>query len=81
MDSGIEPPPTIHVVSRFGDVFTARLRRSEIVETRQRPGVLSVKAGGVVTMPGRYDPPPRAPKILKANPNEVLNARIVRYVL
>jgi hypothetical protein len=29
----------------------------------------------------QYDPPPRAPEILKASPNEVLNARMLRYVI
>ena len=55
MEKGIEPPPTIRVVSRFGDIFTARLRRDEIVAVRQRPGVASIKASGVVTMPGKYE--------------------------
>ena len=55
MDAGIEPPPSIHIVSRFGDIFTARLRRDEIVVVRQRPGVRSLKAGSLVTMPGRYE--------------------------
>src|SRR6185295_218289 len=55
MDRGIEPPPTIRIVARFGDICTARLRRQDIVATRQRPGVLSLKSSSLVTMPGRNE--------------------------
>ena len=55
MDKGIEPPPTIRIVSRFGDICTARVRRDEIVAIRQRPGVISLKAASLVTMPGRNE--------------------------
>lgn len=55
MDKGIEPPPTIRIVARFGDICTARLRRQEIVATRQRPGVISLKSSSLVTMPGRHE--------------------------
>jgi len=55
MEKGIEPPPTIRIVGRFGDIFTARLPRGEIVAIRQRPGVISLKASGLVTMPGRFE--------------------------
>ncbi len=52
---GAEPPPTVRVVSQFGDIFTARMRRGDIVSTRQSPGVLSLKAGSIVTLPPPVD--------------------------
>ena len=51
MAPGAEPPPTIRIVSQFGDILTARMRRGDIVATRQSPGVLSLKAGSIVTLP------------------------------
>jgi hypothetical protein len=51
MAPGVEPPPLVRIVSRFGDVYTARLRRGDIVAVRQSPGVVSVKASTPVTLP------------------------------
>ena len=51
MAPGVEPPPLVRIVSRFGDVYTARLRRGDIVAVRQSPGVVSVKASSPVTLP------------------------------
>jgi subtilisin family serine protease len=51
LQEGAEPPPNLRIVSRFGDVATARLRRGEIVSTRNAPGVASLKASGHVAMP------------------------------
>jgi len=48
---GAEPPPNVRVVSSFGDIFTARVRRGDIVPIRQSPGILSLKAGSIVTPP------------------------------
>jgi hypothetical protein len=48
---GAEPPPNVRVVSRFDDICTARLRRGDIITTRQSPGVVSLKAGDIVTPP------------------------------
>jgi len=47
---------SIRIVSRFGDIFTGRMRRSEIVAIRNRPGVISLKSGEPVTPPGIFDP-------------------------
>jgi subtilisin family serine protease len=51
MDKGLEPPPPARVVARFDDVFTARIRRGDIVALRQSPGVISVKASTAVSAP------------------------------
>ncbi len=55
LDKGIEPPPNVRVVARFDDICTARMVRGEIVATRQRPGVVSLKSGSLVTPPGRFE--------------------------
>ena len=41
----------MRVVARFDDIFTARVRRGDIVLIRQSPGVLSMKASSIVTLP------------------------------
>jgi subtilisin family serine protease len=51
MATGADPPPIVRVVSRFDDVFTARLRRGDIVTVRESPGVVSVKASTAVWQP------------------------------
>lgn len=48
---GAEPPPNVRIVSSFGEIFTARLHRGDIASTRQRPEVVSLKAGRQVTLP------------------------------
>ena len=48
---GAEPPKSVRVVSNFGEVVTVRLRRGEIPEVRTAPGVVSLKASGMVTQP------------------------------
>lgn len=48
---GGEPPPGVRIVSRFGDIVTARLRRGDILAVREHPSVFSLKAGGAVTLP------------------------------
>jgi subtilisin family serine protease len=48
---GVEPPPTVRVVSRFEQVLTARIRREDIITARRSPGVVSLKASGPVQMP------------------------------
>src|SRR5262245_62618500 len=55
MASGAVPPPNVRVVSRFGDIYTARIRRGDIVATRTSPGVVSMKAGRIVTLPPSLD--------------------------
>src|SRR5207245_1037201 len=55
LEKGAEPPPSARVVSRFGDIVTARMRRSDIIPARQSPGVLSVKAGEPVTLPRAFE--------------------------
>jgi subtilisin family serine protease len=49
--AGTKPPPNVRIVSSFGEVFTARVPRSEILATRQYPGVISLKAGRPVSPP------------------------------
>ncbi|MEO8075460.1 MAG: S8 family serine peptidase [Acidobacteriota bacterium] len=51
MANGVAPPPNVRVVAGFDDIFTARVRRGDIVLVRQSPGVVSLKASSVVTMP------------------------------
>ena len=51
LSEGAEPPPSLRVVSRFGDVATARLRRGDITSARNAPGVASLKASGLVSLP------------------------------
>jgi subtilisin family serine protease len=46
-----EPPSLVRVVCRFEDVYTARIRRGDIVQARQSPGVISLKASTKVTQP------------------------------
>lgn len=48
---GAPPPPNVRIVASFGEIFTARLRRSEIPETRKAVGMISLKAGRPVTEP------------------------------
>lgn len=49
---GARPPPGVRVVSRFGDIVTVRLRRGDIPPVRESEGVVSVKAGRPVHLPG-----------------------------
>src|SRR6266545_1762443 len=56
LEPGAEPPPTVRVVSRFGDVVTARVRRGDLFVTRQSPGVASLKASRQVTAPPDVEP-------------------------
>ena len=51
MEKGLVPPADVRVVARFDDVFTARVKRGKIVELRQMPGVVSVKASTAVAPP------------------------------
>jgi subtilisin family serine protease len=51
MDKGLDPPAIVRVVSAFDDIFTARVRRGDIVILRQSPGVVSVKATTAVLVP------------------------------
>src|SRR4029078_10628861 len=51
MSPGAPPPTTIRIVARFGDICTGRLRRGDIIPTRQSKDVLSLKAGSLVTLP------------------------------
>ena len=51
MAPGAEPPPGLRVVSQFGEIATARINRGEIVAARERAGVLSLKASGLVSQP------------------------------
>src|SRR5262245_11504348 len=51
MAAGMEPPPAARVVARFDDIFTARVRRGDIVTIRETPGVVSVKASTAVSAP------------------------------
>jgi hypothetical protein len=55
MAPGIAPPTTIRIVAHFGDVSTGRLRRGDIVPVRQSPGVLSLKAAGLVSPPPSFE--------------------------
>jgi subtilisin family serine protease len=48
---GASPPPGVRVVSRFDEVATARVTRGAIVQARQSPGVISLKASGHVALP------------------------------
>ena len=43
-----ELPASVDVVASFGDVFTGRIRRDEIVDARAHPGVESMKAAEVL---------------------------------
>lgn len=52
---GAAPPPQLRVVSRFGDVATARLQRGDITAARNAPGVISLKASGLVSMPSSLE--------------------------
>ncbi|MFA5908764.1 MAG: S8 family serine peptidase [Vicinamibacterales bacterium] len=54
---GGQPPPGVRIVSRFGDIVTARLRRGDIVDVRAHPSVFSLKAGDAVTMPPPVENP------------------------
>jgi subtilisin family serine protease len=51
MAKGADPPPNVRIVSSFDDIFTARVRRGDIVLVRQSPGVISLKASSIVTLP------------------------------
>src|SRR5262245_29324084 len=51
MSPGVAPPPTIRIVSVFGDISTGRIRRGDIVPARDTPGVISLKAGAIVKLP------------------------------
>jgi subtilisin family serine protease len=46
---GAEPPPAVIVVARFGPIITGRIARGAIPEARQHAGVVSMKAGSLVT--------------------------------
>jgi subtilisin family serine protease len=50
---GSEPPGSIRIVSRFGDVATGRMSRRDIVAARRE--VLSLKAPMKVTLPRAFD--------------------------
>ena len=50
---GTDPPGSIRIVSRFGDVATGRMSRRDIVAARR--GVLSLKAPMRVTLPRAFD--------------------------
>ena len=52
---GAEPPPNVRVVSRFGDIVTARVQRGDIVAIRQSPDVFSLKAATPVTLPPAFE--------------------------
>jgi subtilisin family serine protease len=52
MAKGTPPPPTVRVVSSFGnEIYTGRISRGDIVAVRETPGMLSLKAGKPVTLP------------------------------
>src|SRR5260221_14391831 len=55
MAPGAAPPVTIRIVSSLGDIRTGRVRRSDIVATRQGAGVISLKAGGIVSAPPAFE--------------------------
>jgi subtilisin family serine protease len=52
---GAELPPTVRIVSRFDDIVTARVMREDIPRTRTSPGVLSLKASDIVTLPPSFE--------------------------
>jgi subtilisin family serine protease len=51
MAPGQEPPALARVVAQFDDVYTARLRRGDLIAVRESPGVISVKASTAVSQP------------------------------
>lgn len=55
MDKGLNPPPVVRVVSGFDDIFTARVRRGDIVILRRSPGVISLKATTAVSLPRLFE--------------------------
>ena len=55
MVTDAEPPSLVRVVCRFEDVYTARIRRGDIVTARQSPGVISLKASTKVTQPRLFE--------------------------
>jgi hypothetical protein len=64
---GAAPPANLRVVARFGEeIATARLRRSEIRETHDAPGVLSLKASRAVR------PSPPLEEVPEATPADEL---------
>jgi subtilisin family serine protease len=48
---GAEPPPSVRIVCTFGDIYTARMSRGDIIAARQNPSVISLKASGLITPP------------------------------
>jgi subtilisin family serine protease len=52
---GAEPPANVRVVSRFGEIATARVRRGDIVTIRHDPAVFSLKAGRYVAPPSPFE--------------------------
>ena len=44
LQDGVEPPPTVRVVARFGPIITVRCRRADILPTWASDRVISVKA-------------------------------------
>jgi subtilisin family serine protease len=44
LESGTLPPPGVRLVARFGDVATCRIRRNDLVSTREAEAVASLKA-------------------------------------
>ena len=62
-------PPGVRLVTRFGDVATCRLKRSDILETRGADDVLSLKAPRLVA------PPEPDPEVDEVELGEELQAR------
>jgi subtilisin family serine protease len=54
LEKGAEPPASVQIVSRFGEIATARIRRSDIPAAWESDQVASMKAPQVVVPP----PPP-----------------------
>src|ERR1043166_9032583 len=51
LEESAEPPPHVRVVSRFGEIATARLRRGDIPATHAHESVASLKAPRPLQLP------------------------------
>jgi subtilisin family serine protease len=56
LETGAAPPTQVRVVSQFGEVATARVRRGDIAAVRRSPAVKSLKASRYVTPPSPLEP-------------------------
>jgi subtilisin family serine protease len=55
LEEGAEPPATVRVVSRFGPIVTARLRRGDIARTWESDQIVSMKASVAVHFPTPHE--------------------------